>query len=195
MTAKASILKRPDEKYVYELLGAADEAYPRLNARHPRNRGIDWRQLGRYLRGDSETSIPEPGLFVSADREFDALHIPMSGWLLSERARDLVESLVAADVTLRPLGVNGARFWGMQVINTLTDALDTVRSDIAYDVSGSVKRIDKPVWRASQIRDPAVFRIPQRPYDVWATESVEQTYQTSACTGITFWRRGPALGG
>jgi hypothetical protein len=174
---------------VYWLLGAGDD-YPRLNSRHPRNRGVDWVELGHYLRGEESPLGPEPDIFVKADREFDALQVAGSGWILSDRARKVFESLVPGDVVFTPLLVNGERFWGMRVTRLLPDALDMERSNIAYHSSGSVNRIDIPVWRAWEIPDPVLFELPQRRHVVWASESVARAYRASGCTGITFGPRG-----
>jgi hypothetical protein len=177
---------------VYELIGASED-YPRLNPRHPRNRGVDWEELGRYLRGESPADADVHRLFVKVDRPFDAFHIPITGWIVSQRLSEVFEQVVADDVGFTPLVVNEQRYWGVRVDRLLADALDLERSDLHFDVSGSVRSIDVPVWRASELTDPSMFRIPHKRYTVWATEAVSTAYAASGCTGITFWPRGSVV--
>jgi hypothetical protein len=159
---------------------------------HPRNRGVDWVALGRYLRGEAPAPTPEPNVFVKVtdDQPYDAFHIAMSGWLTSDRLRRVLEPLIAQDVVFVPLTVNGERFWGLRVTRVLPTAVDLNLSEVAYLPSGSIDRIVVPVWRASQIPDPSLFEIPQARYTAWTTGSVVEAYTASGCTGIRFWEWG-----
>jgi hypothetical protein len=130
---------------VYQLWPVGDESYPRIDYRHPRNRSVDWTVVDAYLRGVADAPTDEPRLFVKSTRRFDAQHISGSGWVVSERLRAVFEPLIADDVTFVPLMINADRFWGLRITRVLFDALDMQVSDLAFDPSGSVKRIDVPV--------------------------------------------------
>jgi hypothetical protein len=178
---------------IYWLIPGGADDYPRLHARHPRNREVDWVALGRYLRGEGSVSVSGRSLFVKASRPFDALHIAMSGWVVSDRARAVFDEVVPGHVSFVPVAVNGHSFWGMRVTRVLSDALDPELSDIAYLSDGSVDRIVEPVWRAAEIPDPSLFHVPQQRHSLWATDSVAKAYQASGCDGISFGARGEVV--
>lgn len=177
---------------VYQLRPDGDEARPRINAGHPRNRGIDFIALGRYLRGEARAPAPEPNVFVKiADGQlWDAFYMAMSPWLISDRLRRVVEPLIAQDVVFVPMHVNGERFWGLRVTRVLPTAVDLNLSEVRYLPSGSLDRIVVPVWRATQIPDPSLFAIPQQRNTAWTTDALIEAYTASGCTGISFWERG-----
>ena len=175
------------ERAVFRLGPASDEAYPRLEYRHPRNRGIDWVELERYVRGESAAPLAALNVFIKTDRPLDAVSLTQSGPIVSERARAVFESVSGADVAFVPLLVNWERYWGMRVTRVLPEAVDAERSDLASNFMTGV------VWRASTIPDPTMFRIPQKPSAAFATESVVRAYDAAGCTGIHFWRLGQVV--
>jgi hypothetical protein len=169
------------EHAVYRLSPAMDEAYARLEYRHPRNRGIDWVELERYVRGETAAQMAGLNVFVKTDRPLDAVSLTASGPIVSQRAREVFESVAGDDIAFVPLLVNWEAYWGMRVTRVLPEALDVERSGLWSNVM-----MNGAVWRASAILYPALFRIPQKPTAVFATESVVQAYEAAGCTGISF---------
>jgi hypothetical protein len=177
---------------VYQMHADSADSYPRLLPSHPRNRGIDWVELGKY----AEAGRPDPDrfdIFVKADREFDTVWIAgRTGYLFSGRLRHVLEPSVGGPVEFLPVKVNGQPFWIMRLGHVI-DALDLSRSEYDASVDGGIKLLNVPVWRGTCLTDPAIFTIPQLRYKVWTTPAVVRSYEESGCNGLLFSPQGEVV--
>lgn len=103
------------------------------------------------------------------------------------------ERVAGSQLEFLPIAVNGQPFSIMRVLPVL-DALDLDRSDVRYDAGAdTIKAIDRPVWRGDRLTNPLMFRIPQTPTELFATDGIRQAHDTSGCTGLTFWHPGDVV--
>jgi hypothetical protein len=177
---------------VFRVLPDASDSYPRLLPSHPRNRGVDWVELGKY----AEEGQPEAhrfDIFVKAKGEFDTVWIAgRTGYLFSDRLRRVLEPLAGGPVEFLPVTVNGQPFWVMRLKHVI-DALDLARSQYDASVDGGIRLLNVPVWRGECLTDPALFSIPQLRHKVWATPTVVEAYKESGCNGLLFSPQGEVV--
>ncbi len=176
---------------IYQVIGPADEDFPRVVPAHPRNRHLDWREVWDFVqRGTSPTQIAID-IFIKTDRNVDAVWLGGAAcFAVSDRARAVLEPMAGGPMQFLGVTVNGLPFWVPHVAN-LIDALDLERSQLRRAIStGSIAAIEIPVWRADRIVDPSVFRLSTFPSAVWATFSVAEAFRGAGFNGISFWQRG-----
>jgi hypothetical protein len=179
--------------HVFSVSDSVDPQYPRLLPSHPRNRDIDWVEVGNYAEHGSPSGDPPFDVFVKPAGEIDAIWIAgRTGFLLSTRLRETLEPVVGGPVDFLPIAVNSQPFWIMR-LRHIIDALDMDRSQIDYSVDGGVKLLNVPVWRGDRIPDPSLFQIPQRRNEVWATPAVADAYHRSGLGGLNFYPRGEVI--
>jgi len=173
---------------VYNVTWTSDESYPRLQPSHPRNRSIDWLAFRDYaLEGRPGDTRFE--FFVKARTEFDTVWIIGAGPVVSPRLRRTLEPLVGGPVTFLPVSVNDQPFSFLRVEHVI-DALDRGRSSYLTAASGDIYEIANQTWFGDRIPEPAIFKVPRAPSQIWATPTVAQAYRDSGCTGLIFWPEG-----
>ena len=72
---------------IYQVIGPADEDFPRVVPAHPRNRHLDWREVWDFVqRGTSPTQIAID-IFIKTDRNVDAVWLGRGRLLCGFRPR------------------------------------------------------------------------------------------------------------
>jgi hypothetical protein len=169
------------QREVFRLHQSTDLKYPRFDASHRRNSGVDFAALGRYADHGKPSDSTQFALFMNARRNFDTVWIGgIRGPIASTRLRATLEDVAGDCFDALPVVVNEEPFWIVRVHKVL-DALDPLRSGVRYDIEGVILDIDAPFWLGERIRDPILFTIPNLPTQIWATESVAQAYNKSGC--------------
>lgn len=168
----------------------ADPRYPRVNPRHPRNRGVDWPELARYAAGQRRTAPPGTVLFVK-----DPGHRVHAAWLpgvatpaISDELRGWLSAAAGPATRFLPTRVNDRPFWFIDAPESAS-ALDRQASRFRRGDTGDVAGIEHHVWRQESVRGLGVFRIPEEDI-LWATASVVRTVEASGLEGIRFVPRG-----
>lgn len=170
--------------------GSVDLRYPRFLASHPRNAGVDFMALGDYAKHGRTERSAEFAMYIKTRRPLDTINIPGLALTVSDRLRRTLMPLTRDDVEFVPVTVNDERYWILRVV-TVIDAVDLELSETRQTEWGV--QIERPVWVASRLSDPRMFRIPQDPTAIWATPAVADAVQESGCTDMNFFPRGEVV--
>lgn len=131
---------------------------------------------------------PPPVNVRSARRPLaDFLHWYLGAPVVSDRGRQALGGLVGDTVEFLPLvELKGRQYFAMNVLQ-LVDCLDLERSLIMYSSSDSerVLHISSYVFRLDRVREP-LFKVPQYPADVFATDPVLKLVQEEGLRGVSF---------
>lgn len=174
---------------VYEVWPPTDDTYPRLNTRHPRNRGTRWREFLEYCETGQPRSMATTDLFINeGSLRIDVLWYGARHAAISERMRLEIEKSLDGGVRFLPVQVNSRPFWILHA-PTVSGALDNERTLWGRRPDGSISTLDHPVWVEEVVRDQTFFRTPEASR-LWATQAVLEAYSASSFHGFRFDRRG-----
>jgi hypothetical protein len=170
----------------YRVAVNPEETYPRVLSAHPRNRGIDWKRLTEYGRG--EVAEYEADIFIKTNIDLGAVRL---GQRLFAGPTALVSAFRegGAQILARPVGVNGEEYWTIHCPVEI-EALDLVASRVEYVGPSQLPEVmGEYVWLSHALRVP-LFRIPQT-YDVlWASGEVVDRVTASGVPGLGFMMFG-----
>jgi len=113
------------------------------------------------------------------------------GQVVSDRCREIFEREMPGTCTFLPLSVQGAPhgYWGLWV-NTVIDAIDPERSDLAQIV-GSFVDVGRRTYLTDRIGDCPIFRLPMRYATEWdqVTDRFKEVIERHELTNFSFWDR------
>ena len=106
--------------------------------------------------------------------------------VLSARAKQVVQPLLADKAQWLPLAFEEGEYWLLNLLN-LVDALDEEHSGIRrLPTNPKVMTIDAYALHLEAIAQQWIFKVPQAPYDVLVTERFRSLVQDSGLTGLYF---------
>ena len=170
------------------LIRAPDEGpQPRVFHDSPRNRVIDWAYLEDVL---DASAPPDPerlavvDVYAASSRPFDTVWIT-NRILVSDPLRKVLEPACGGDAEFVPLAVNGSPFFGL-LIRTVLDVLDRQRSELKYFPSAPDRVMSIRRYAFKDFGSTRVFKIPEAPTRMFATEPVRQADLGSGLSGLRF---------
>ena len=114
------------------------------------------------------------------------------GWMLcapviSESARDVLESLIGPHVQLLPFHqLRNKRFYAVNVLTLLEDALDPIKSTFRRFSDRTIYEVDRAIFRATSSL-PAIFKLGRMGGGgVWVTTDFADTAYQHGLTGARF---------
>lgn len=117
-----------------------------------------------------------------SESDFPSLltHVPV----FSQRAVDVLGTLLTENGELLPLNCHGKNYFAYNVTN-LVDALDFRQSEIVRFSTGRIMDIKKYVFRSESLSEVTVFKLPQTPrMDVFVTDPFVERVRSSALSGF-----------
>ena len=153
----------------------------RVDFSDPRTEHSDWQAWEQWDREGDAEGLPSE-LWLDNGFAADAASVA-SRPLVPTALREVFELAAPGDLQFHPMRADGQSYWLMRVA-TVLDAGDFTPNEFPTGHHGSEWRFH-PVWRQETLDRPAAFRIPQRPRDMWVTDTVAAAYLASGYTGLT----------
>jgi hypothetical protein len=106
---------------------------------------------------------------------------------VSQRAKQEIEPIVGKESEFRPIGkILDTDYYIMNVTNVV-DCLDLDRSHITYsDDDGRVLSLNQALFLPGRIPDVSLFRVPQDPTPIYATDRFVEVVRKCKLTGVGF---------
>jgi hypothetical protein len=114
---------------------------------------------------------------------------------VTERARPVLEELLAGDAEFLPLDCDEEQLWLVHPWR-IVDALDEERSELErFTSSDRVMTVTRYVFREAALGGVACFKVPQMIAPMFVTEGVVAAIRGNGLTGVRFQRlwQSPAL--
>jgi len=120
------------------------------------------------------------------EADYSAIGAYVAAPVVSARVQALVAALLGERAQWLPLAVQDGEPRMLLNLLNVVDALDPGTSSLRRLADGRVMDIERYAFRPAAVREAALFKVPQAPFDVLATEAVREQLLAAGCTGVHF---------
>ncbi|WP_394794413.1 imm11 family protein [Armatimonas sp.] len=152
----------------------------------------DLREKGVVCDGRTLRSVwPSSGFSLTKDRGYTKGNflsiVPLHGvFACDARTYDLLNNEVGQGVEWLSIGVGRQTYWVVNVLGTVSEALDQMNSEFVVFSSGR-RQIEKPEFKADCLFGRMLFRISEASEELYATDRFVDLVRTHKLTGLAFW--------